>query len=574
MKRFFAILLTVCLMASALCITVSAEGSSSVMRVQYGEEVKEFDIFDDGWNFAMEQAEEGKEVIVTLLKDWKADDGQFTDDFFNGAGFDWAAIYFAADVNVTLDLNGHTIDRGLIAPEANGEVMFINDNANVTIKNGTITGGYSNNGAGGIHIKNANVNLIDLVFTGNRVLDDDGAAIQHVDGGKLSMKNCRFENNNCSVVGLPIYGTVYLEKVRSVLIEDCYFGNNSGISYGGGIYAENIGSFRINNSTFENLEALQSGGAIWVSGMSNSLSIYRCTFNNNSCQSDATLNDMLGYYGGAIYAQGVGLYIDDSTFTGNYAGWDGGAIYFKECPRSSLKRCTFDGNKAGWDGGAIFLNDASVVLTWGCEFINNEAVETGGAIYIDSGCDVDLADVGSDPSVVKYNKAGEIGGGVFQHEDCKELYIGGEVYVCENVSSKGDDDLYIEDYYNFHIGYIESPEKSIGIRCKDDNGGEVAKFAHYVRDFMLDSFFANNEGMEISLMPRVASDGYRENFLGISKPETVGSVFGEGSLTMIVALVAIVGLVTSVVSICLIADMKKKTARVAADNTAETDDEE
>ena len=91
---------------------------------------------------------------------------------------------------------------------------------------------------------------------------------------------------------------------------------------------------------------------------------------------------------------------------------------------------------------------------------------------------------------------------------------------------------------------------------------------------MLDSFFANNEGMEISLMPRVASDGYRENFLGISKPETVGSVFGEGSLTMIVALVAIVGLVTSVVSICLVADMKKKTARVAADNTAEADDEE
>ena len=75
-------------------------------------------------------------------------------------------------------------------------------------------------------------------------------------------------------------------------------------------------------------------------------------------------------------------------------------------------------------------------------------------------------------------------------------------------------------------------------------------------------------------MPRVTSYGIRENYLGLTKSTATGSIFSEGSLTMIVAIVAIVGLVTSVVSICLIADMKKKTARVAADNTAEADDEE
>jgi hypothetical protein len=116
------------------------------MKVQYDSETKEFDVFDDGWNFAMETAKDGKEVYVTLLQDWIAEDGEFTDDIFNGAGFDYDAIYFAADVTMTLDLGGHTVDRGRTGSWANGEVMFINDDANVTIKNGTIKGGFSGNG--------------------------------------------------------------------------------------------------------------------------------------------------------------------------------------------------------------------------------------------------------------------------------------------------------------------------------------------------------------------------------------------------------------------------------------------
>ena len=224
MKRFFAILLTVCLMASALCITVSAEGSSSVMRVQYGEEVKEYDIFDDGWNFAMEQAEEGKEVIVTLLKDWKADDGQFTDSFINGAGFDWDAIYFAEDVNVTLDLNGHTIDRGLIAPEANGEVMFIGEDANITINDGTITGGWSCNGAGGIHIDdNGTLELNNVHLVDNRVEDDDGSAIAAYNNSTVIMNGGSISNNrmyypNSAYATRPC-GTLHLDDSKAVLTD-------------------------------------------------------------------------------------------------------------------------------------------------------------------------------------------------------------------------------------------------------------------------------------------------------------------------------------------------------------------
>ena len=178
MKKILILVLTLLAMTMLFSFPAFAGESDAVLKVQYDSETKEFSVFDDGWNFAMETAKTGKEVTVTLLKDWIAEDGQFTDEFINGAGFDYDAIYFADDVKMTLDLNGHTIDRGLTGGEPNGEVMFINDDATVTIKNGTIKGGCSTNGAGGIHIENANVTLLDLVLTDNAVGNDDGAALQ------------------------------------------------------------------------------------------------------------------------------------------------------------------------------------------------------------------------------------------------------------------------------------------------------------------------------------------------------------------------------------------------------------
>ena len=57
----------------------------------------------------------------------------------------------------------------------------------------------------------------------------------------------------------------------------------------------------------------------------------------------------------------------------------------------------------------------------------------------------------------------------------------------------------------------------------------------------------------------------------IPKTAAVGSIFGEGSLSMIVALFA---LITSVVCIFLIVDMKKKLVPATARNTSENEDED
>ena len=583
MKTIFAIIMTLCMLVGAFSISAFAAESTSVIKVQYDSETKTFDVFDDGWNFAMEQANDGKEVYVTLLKDWTADDGQFTDDWSNGPGFDYDTIYFADDVNITLDLGGHTIDRGLTSSELNGEVMFVNDDANVTVKNGTIKGGYSNNGAGGIHIEDANVKLIDLTFTGNRVRDDDGAAIQHVDGGELYMKNCRFVDNNCTDTGFDVYGTVYLNDVDKVLIEDCYFADNDNIDYGAGIYASDVDDFQIKNTTFENLHAGDRGGAIWIEGMDNKVYIYNCKFNNNSA----------GNYGGAICSQAE-LYVYDSEFNGNQADWDGGAIYLDAetgdqgsiC--SYFYRTIFDKNHAGWDGGAIFCNTKGNVVSstsgsakaYGCTFTGNSAEDEGGAVYVNSEASFDFAsdEETGKPGSMTGNEAREAGGAIFQDNfsDVEaRIRMSGEVYVKDNVSSLGKDDIYLVSGYELYIKDITSPEGSIGIRLDSDDGGRAATFLDGNTILSCEAFFADNEGFEIVIGEKITysiTGNTSEPCVDMVKSASAaGSIFGEGSLSMIVSLLA---LIASGVSIFLIVDMKKKLVPAAANNVAETKDEE
>ena len=581
MKKFFAIVMAICMLTSVLGITAFAAEATSVIKVQIGSETKEFDNFEDGWNFAMEEANDGKEVYATLLTDWTAAiGGKFTDDVWNGDGFDNDTIYFADDVKVTLDLGGHTIDRGLMADELNGEVMFINNDANVTIKNGTIKGGYSSNGAGGIHIEGAKVNLIDLVITKNsamNMLDGNGTAIHHDDGGELYMKNCRIVDNDGSLRGFDMCGAVYLDGVDKVLIEDCYFADNDNVDYGAGIYADECDDFVIKNTTFENLNVDDRGGAIWVGD--SKLYIYNCKFSNNSC----------GNYGGAIYSDTAEIYVYDSEFKGNCSEWDGGAVYLTagdgmesgSLP-SYFYRSTFDGNRAGEDGGAIYSCGSIMGLltratTYGCDFINNSAGEDGGAVCTGLDCGFGFfsdKETGK-ATTMKNNSAGELGGGFYQGKNAP-FDFGGEIYASGNVSSAGSDDIRIRYGKPCEIlESITSPDGSIGIYYENVYGGQLAEWIDENITVNSAAFFFNNGEFDFKFnKEEVKTMGYQGIMYTldlVKKTSPVGSIFGEGSLSMIVALLA---LIASGVSVFLtVYYNKKKTAPVAVNNV-EAEDEE
>ena len=212
MKKFLAILMAICMVATLLCVPAFATDNSpapgTVLRISAltgsGDIVTlgDHDNFEDGWNEAIGIAKNlgYNRVIVDFYADWKANtDGEFTDDSKNGDGFDNDTIYIPAEVRVTLNLNGYTINRGLTKDQNDGEVIFINDDADVIINNGTITGGYSNSEGGGLYIEGgANVTLNDVHIVGNKVYNDDGAGIYMYGGSKLTVNGGSFENNSCS----------------------------------------------------------------------------------------------------------------------------------------------------------------------------------------------------------------------------------------------------------------------------------------------------------------------------------------------------------------------------------------
>ena len=200
--------------------------------------------FEYGWNFAIEAAKTNSydRIIVDLLADWNAIDGEFTDNFNNGIGFNWDAIYVPENVKITLNLNGHTINRGLTAEEDNGEVICIGKNAEVIINDGTIKGGYSDNGAGGIHIKDgATVTLNNVNVVENGVQGDDGAGIAVYDGATLIMNGGSISRNKLDRTYIMIsnicpYGALYVNNATAILDKviisdnDAFFYESSGVA--------------------------------------------------------------------------------------------------------------------------------------------------------------------------------------------------------------------------------------------------------------------------------------------------------------------------------------------------------
>ncbi len=86
--------------------------------------------------------------------------------------------------------------------------------------------------------------------------------------------------------------------------------------------------------------------------------------------------------GGAIYSIDSSRYvIDNCTFINNYAEDYGGAIYSEYYV--TVLGSVFSGNAAGYNGGAIYAHDADVFAD-NCTFIKNTAFLSGGAIFADN----------------------------------------------------------------------------------------------------------------------------------------------------------------------------------------------
>ncbi|MBO5682178.1 MAG: hypothetical protein J6T08_10755, partial [Lentisphaeria bacterium] len=208
--------------------------------------------------------------------------------------------------------------------------------------------------------------------------------------GSLTILNSTFDGNKTTNAsgGVKTGGAVWIGNNTDVTIKNSTFKNNTLTAnktnqYGGGgaiyVYGDN-GSVTIEESTFSNNHAQDNGGAIRVEGK-RTVTITDTKFFDNTSELS----------GGAIYGKSASFVIQKSTstdaentiFSGNTAGSNGGAIYLHE-GSTAITDYVFDENVAGANGGAIY-SYAGVCTIVNNVFTYNKATGTnsaGGALCV------------------------------------------------------------------------------------------------------------------------------------------------------------------------------------------------
>ncbi|MEA4956099.1 hypothetical protein SDC9_03477 [bioreactor metagenome] len=223
---------------------------------------------------------------------------------------------------------------------------------------------------------------------------DSGSAIYvFEDSNSAIIKDCTFINNHAANTGDNSYtvgGAVISQGSANFKVINCYFENNTALTYGGAIGLRNNGvgaeitnctfvnnfapdggaiyalaSATILGSTFRNNRATNNGGAIVTTG-SNSLNIANSKFESNRAKN-----------GGALYLT-VLTRIIGSSFSSNSATGNGGGLYTTGSSRSIISSSKFTSNSAKYGGG--IYNNASLSIS-SSNFVSNKASANGGAIY-------------------------------------------------------------------------------------------------------------------------------------------------------------------------------------------------
>ena len=156
-KRLFSLFLSVCLLLSMLPAQALALLDGSPLDKRETDQVR-YQIpgsgtvaeasFEKAWNAI---AEAGRGGTVTLTRNVTAKDGSFG----SGKGFDAGGRINLPRGEVTIDLAGHTIDRGLAGAAARegGGVLYVGSGAVLTLTDskggGKITGGNTTTSGGG-----------------------------------------------------------------------------------------------------------------------------------------------------------------------------------------------------------------------------------------------------------------------------------------------------------------------------------------------------------------------------------------------------------------------------------------
>ena len=226
---------------------------------------------------------------------------------------------------------------------------------------------------------------ITIIHGNGDIISCAGVVNLTINGLTLKKINLQFVRSE----SILLSDSIFLDNLVSALncinstltVNSCHFEGNKG-DYGGAIFVESLTNLEIIDSTFINNEAVYTGGAInsWQScitlkGTSHNL---RVTFSRNYAGRD----------GGAIYLSSkTELEVMFSgtvvLFEDNSSRRDGGGIFSLDSIFIFNSTTLFNGNTADiGNGGAIWSSNEEIVFSKHTIFNNNSAGDRGGALCV------------------------------------------------------------------------------------------------------------------------------------------------------------------------------------------------
>ena len=286
--------------------------------------------------------------------------------FFNHSALEMGSFLYIRDQSSGLVTNSDFIQG--VGMQAGA--IFVDLNSNLTVQHSLFSLCSGEKYSGVLFCRFCAVNLVNITMENN--IAPLGAALLSAYQGNISIKNSVFRNYTGSAVNAEAESEVKIEFVNFT----------QGIAtFGAGIKAKDS-SIAVWNCEFRDNTA-KFGGCVYLKLKINSGNRYFFNASGNEFENCKGVN------GGAVYADGVTLnlqnnvFYDNSALTANYQSSEletrgrGGAIYAV----SSLHLHSFNafignqfrGNQAEEEGGALYWRDSYPYLE-GNEYANNTAV--------------------------------------------------------------------------------------------------------------------------------------------------------------------------------------------------------
>ena len=313
-------------------------------------------------------------------------------------GFEGTLLMVQVNVTITdITVDGAYKDWGV--DDGNGAAILAWNDVTLTVNNSTFTNNVAGEGAAIWMDDNSTLITSNNLFQGN-VAEDGGAIWFDADTVGTLSGDTFVDNHADGDIDMtdPEGGAIYMDynyfgDASLLTVEDATFIGNTSDEDGGAICVQEADLVTVTNTTFTDNHAIgedssTEGGALYVDY--GDLTVTGSTFTGNTAYED----------GGAIALDGAEndhLFLLNNTFTNNRAsgdvGADGGAVYFVAAT-AEFTSTTFSSNQSGRDGGAAYggwlgeWEENSIitiaVLINGNRFSSNQSRSYGGALAFES----------------------------------------------------------------------------------------------------------------------------------------------------------------------------------------------